>query len=113
MRSPSPRRRTRHVSEKAIPDAARPALQAKAKLDDLADVGEVGGGKIANNIMHFARVLRAAGLPVGPGKVIEGFMAANDWDWETACDWASFNTFCAYNGEGTPAFLEGSLDDEY
>tara|TARA_Y100000588_G_scaffold64529_1_gene64291 strand:- start:51 stop:1262 length:1212 start_codon:yes stop_codon:yes gene_type:complete len=30
-----------------------------------------GGGVLALNIMHFARVLRAAGLPVGPGKTIE------------------------------------------
>jgi uncharacterized protein with von Willebrand factor type A (vWA) domain len=29
------------------------------------------GGQIATNIMHFARVLRAAGLPIGPGKVID------------------------------------------
>lgn len=60
------------MSEKAIPDEARPALQAQATLDDLGDAGD---GKIANNIMHFARVLRAAGLPVGPGKVIEGIKA--------------------------------------
>jgi hypothetical protein len=25
------------------------------------------GGRLAANIMHFARTLRAAGLPVGPG----------------------------------------------
>ena len=29
------------------------------------------GGLLAANIMHFARVLRAAGLPIGPGKVID------------------------------------------
>ena len=33
------------------------------------------GGKIAENIMHFGRVLRAAGLPVGPGKVIDAVRA--------------------------------------
>lgn len=33
------------------------------------------GGKFAENIMHFARVLRRAGLPVGPGKVIEALRA--------------------------------------
>ncbi|MBL8836538.1 MAG: VWA domain-containing protein, partial [Alphaproteobacteria bacterium] len=27
------------------------------------------------NIMHFARILRAAGLPIGPGRVIEGVRA--------------------------------------
>ena len=48
---------------------------AKAKLDDLADIGDAASGKIASNIMHFARVLRSAGLPVGPGKVIEGINA--------------------------------------
>ncbi len=32
-------------------------------------------GHIALNVMHFARVLRAAGLPVGPGRVIEAVRA--------------------------------------
>lgn len=63
------------MSDKAIPDEARPALQAKAKLDELGASHDGASGKIATNIMHFARVLRAAGLPVGPGKVIEGIQA--------------------------------------
>jgi uncharacterized protein with von Willebrand factor type A (vWA) domain len=29
------------------------------------------GNKLAPNIMHFGRVLRAAGLPVGPGKILD------------------------------------------
>jgi hypothetical protein len=33
------------------------------------------GGRLAENIMHFGRVLRAAGLPVGPGAVIEAVRA--------------------------------------
>jgi len=33
-------------------------------------------GKLALNIMHFARVLREAGLPVGPGHVIDALDAA-------------------------------------
>ena len=33
------------------------------------------GGRLALNIMHFARVLRAAGLPVGPGKVLQAIEA--------------------------------------
>ncbi len=33
------------------------------------------GGKLAANIMHFGRVLRAAGLPIGPGKVIHALRA--------------------------------------
>ena len=33
------------------------------------------GGRLAANIMHFARTLRAAGLPVGPGKVLDAVQA--------------------------------------
>jgi len=34
-----------------------------------------GAGKLAENVMHFARVLRSAGLPVGPGKVLDALAA--------------------------------------
>jgi len=34
-----------------------------------------GDGRLAANIMHFARVLRAAGLPIGPGKVLDAVRA--------------------------------------
>ena len=34
------------------------------------------GGKLASNIMHFARVLREAGLPVGPASVLDAIDAA-------------------------------------
>ncbi|NMM44053.1 VWA domain-containing protein [Rhodospirillaceae bacterium KN72] len=40
-------------------------------------LGEVDGGRLAENIMHFARVLRAAGLPVGPGKVLQALEAVS------------------------------------
>jgi uncharacterized protein len=33
-------------------------------------------GRLAENIMYFARTLRAAGLPVGPGKVLDAIRAA-------------------------------------
>ena len=33
------------------------------------------GGRLAENIMHFARVLRAAGLPIGPGRVLNAIHA--------------------------------------
>jgi uncharacterized protein len=33
------------------------------------------GGRLARNVMHFARALRAAGLPVGPGRVIDALRA--------------------------------------
>ncbi len=32
-------------------------------------------GKLAENVMHFARVLRGAGLPVGPAKVLDALRA--------------------------------------
>jgi uncharacterized protein with von Willebrand factor type A (vWA) domain len=34
------------------------------------------GGRLAENIMYFARTLRAAGLPVGPGKMLDAIHAA-------------------------------------
>jgi hypothetical protein len=33
------------------------------------------GSKLVNNIMHFGRVLRSAGVPVGPGKVLDAVEA--------------------------------------
>ena len=38
--------------------------------------GDNAGGRLPENIMHFARVLRAAGLTVGPGQVIRAVEAA-------------------------------------
>ena len=32
-------------------------------------------GRLAENVMHFARVLRAAGLPIGPARVIDALRA--------------------------------------
>src|SRR5579859_516905 len=32
-------------------------------------------GRLADNIVHFARALRAAGLPVGPGAVLDALAA--------------------------------------
>lgn len=33
------------------------------------------GGRLAENVMHFARVLRTAGLPIGPDKVLDALEA--------------------------------------
>lgn len=48
----------------------------------MSDAGEIGGakrqadgGRLADNIVYFARTLRDAGLPVGPGTVIEAIRA--------------------------------------
>ena len=35
------------------------------------------GGRMAENIMHFGRVLRRAGLPIGPGQVLEALRAVS------------------------------------
>ncbi len=45
--------------------------------DTLPDLPAGMGGKLSDNIMHFARVLRAAGLPVGPGHVIRALQAVD------------------------------------
>ena len=42
--------------------AITPGMQLLERLE---------GNKLAPNIMHFGRVLRAAGMPVGPGKIID------------------------------------------
>ena len=35
----------------------------------------MSGGRLAENVVHFARVLRAAGLPVGPDRVVNALKA--------------------------------------
>ncbi|MGF1625479.1 MAG: VWA domain-containing protein [Alphaproteobacteria bacterium] len=44
-------------------------------LDQAWEHVTAGKGKLFVNVMHFARALRAAGLPIGPGKVIEAIRA--------------------------------------
>jgi uncharacterized protein with von Willebrand factor type A (vWA) domain len=34
-------------------------------------------GRLAENIIYFARALRAAGIPVGPGAVLDALAAVN------------------------------------
>src|SRR6202048_382399 len=41
----------------------------------MAAAAQPGGGALLANLMHFTRTLRAAGLPVGPGKVIDAVAA--------------------------------------
>jgi len=43
-------------------------------MTDAADTGAPEGA-LAANLMHFARALRAAGLPIGPGRVIDAMHA--------------------------------------
>src|SRR5436189_1863878 len=44
-------------------------------MDALPDVPAAPRGKLANNIVHFARTLRTAGLRVGPGQVLRAVEA--------------------------------------
>lgn len=37
--------------------------------------GHDAGGELVPNLMHFARALCAAGLPIGPGKVLDAIRA--------------------------------------
>ncbi|MCF7700109.1 vWA domain-containing protein [Loktanella sp. M215] len=56
---------------------------------ELADLALPDNPKLANNIAHFARALRRAGLPIGPGRVVDairaveaaGFTERRDFYW--------------------------------
>ena len=43
--------------------------------EHLSNGDDADSGKMAENILYFARTLRAAGLPVGPGKVLDALKA--------------------------------------
>jgi uncharacterized protein with von Willebrand factor type A (vWA) domain len=45
------------------------------------------GGRLAENVMHFARVLRAAGLPIGPASVLDAVNALTVAGIERREDW--------------------------
>jgi len=58
------------------PDPDRPREPAQiVSLGTASSAPSAGGGRIAENIMYFVRTLRAAGLPVGPGKVLHAIGA--------------------------------------
>ena len=44
-------------------------------MSDSAALDIPEDGKLAHNIVHFARALRKAGLPVGPGRVLDAVRA--------------------------------------
>lgn len=58
-------------------------------------------GRIAKNIMYFARLLRSAGLPVGPGKVIDAIKAVELVGIGSQGDlyWALFSQFVNRNDQ--------------
>jgi uncharacterized protein with von Willebrand factor type A (vWA) domain len=59
------------------PDAPRasPPDQVGGRLSPASGGGENTPGRLAENILYFARALRAAGIPVGPGAVIDALEA--------------------------------------
>ena len=66
-------------------------------LQDLPDdwPGDGTGGRLAENIMHFGRVLRRAGLPIGPAQVIEAIRAVSQVGLGSRDDfyWSLFSVF--------------------
>ncbi len=64
-------------------------LTAPTIMVELADLELPDNPKLANNIAHFARALRRAGLPIGPGRVVDairaveavGFTERRDFYW--------------------------------
>lgn len=50
-------------------------MTASPTPPDLSLPDAEAGGKLVENLMHFGRTLRAAGLPVGPGKVLDAVEA--------------------------------------
>ena len=73
------------VDNEAAPDPSalrRPPLSARASPESaLPHEGGEGSpnedGRLAENIAYFARALRAAGLPVGPGTVLDAIEAVS------------------------------------
>ena len=60
---------------KKIPPSRPPSRSASAGDLPLKGGGEERSGRLAENILYFARALRAAGLPVGPGAVLDALEA--------------------------------------
>src|SRR5262245_48269104 len=60
MRGPGPRMTSQRQRAKEMDKAKTPAKNS---------------GRLAENILYFARALRAAGIPVGPGAVIDALAA--------------------------------------
>ena len=64
-----------------------------ADLKQMADDG--AGGRLAESAMYFGRVLRRAGLPIGPGQVIEAMRAVSQVGLGSRKDfyWSLFSVF--------------------
>src|SRR6186713_1747742 len=63
-----------------MPDSARPSPLAPISAGQLAPSASSTPrpeGRLAENIVYFARALRAAGIPVGPGAVLDALSAVH------------------------------------
>ena len=60
-----------------MPDELPPTRRPSAVDLPHKGGGEEGSGRLAENIVYFARALRAAGMPVGPGAVLDALEAVN------------------------------------
>ncbi|MEP6702484.1 MAG: VWA domain-containing protein [Betaproteobacteria bacterium] len=64
-----------------------------------------GHGRLAENVMHFARVLRAAGLPIGPASVLDAVGALGIAGIERREDWyATLSCIFVKRREHRPLF---------
>src|SRR5258705_8616350 len=64
-----------------------------------------GSGRLAENVMHFARVLRAAGLPIGPASVLDAIDALSIAGIERREDWyATLSCIFVKRREHRPLF---------
>src|SRR6185437_9198590 len=62
------------ISRSYMSDPLASSLSGAAGHSSSASGGGESG-RLAENIVHFARALRAAGLPVGPGAVLDALTA--------------------------------------
>src|SRR6059058_2498473 len=58
-----------------MPDKNSPSHPGFAGPNCPASGGGEASGRLAQNIVYFARALRAAGIPVGPGSVLDALEA--------------------------------------
>lgn len=98
----SPSGSDRPASPRALPEGLRQGgpRDATRALPEVSDIARPPGddpadGRLARNIMHFARTLRAAGLPVGPGRVLEAVRAVETAGLRRRDDfyWSLFSVF--------------------
>src|SRR6185437_4819221 len=66
------------MRKRDMPDSLPPSRSAAAGDFPPKGVEDNSGGRLAENILYFARALRAAGIPVGPGSVLDALQAVEN-----------------------------------